>query len=153
MGAKVVKLNGKQPAISDYLIRWTFRLADIWFSLGGLGILLISSTSRNQRLGEILSDTAVILIKPNTQYSLKTILNLNKGAYELSYPEIRSVSEEDIITIKVVTDRVRQYPNPAHYAVVDELATKMAERLGIKKPNDNITFLKTLVSDYIVLTR
>lgn len=154
LGIKVVKLNGKQPTISDYFIRWSFRLVDIWFSLGGLAVLLISSTTRHQRLGEVLSDTVVIQIRPNTQYTLQSILKQHTlENYTLTYPDIVNFHMDDIMTIKVVETRVRQYPNAAHYEVANELATRMAEKLGIPKPKDNMAFLKTLVSDYIVLTR
>src|SRR5215831_7319281 len=32
MGIKVFSLNGSQPAFSQYLIRWLFRLVDLWIS-------------------------------------------------------------------------------------------------------------------------
>src|SRR6185295_3491620 len=36
LGIKVVKIDGKEAGMSDYLIRWTFRMVDIYFSLGSV---------------------------------------------------------------------------------------------------------------------
>lgn len=155
LGLRVVKINGKEPTISDYLIRWAFRLVDIWFSSGSLAALLISSTPRNQRLGGLLSDTTVVRLNSSSRFKLDDILKINSiDNYEPSYPEIRFFSEEDMLTIKTALDRFRQYPNPAHQEVIEELSTTLAKKLEVAVvPANRVAFLKTLVSDYIVLTR
>src|SRR6185295_722864 len=53
MGICVVKINGTKCSAGDYVIRWAFRLVDIYFSLGSIAALLIGSTERAQRLGDI----------------------------------------------------------------------------------------------------
>lgn len=63
LGIKVVKVNGTEARISDYLIRWAFRVIDIYFSLGVLGTVMVNSTTRSQRLGDILANTTVIKVK------------------------------------------------------------------------------------------
>ena len=155
LGLRIVKINGKEATTSDYIIRWAFRLVDIWFSFGSLAALLISSTPRNQRLGGLLSDTTVVRLNNTARFRLEDILKINSLAnYEPTYPEIRFFSEEDMLTIKVALDRFRQYNNAAHAEVIDELSENLAKRLGVEKiPGSRVTFLKTLVSDYIVLTR
>lgn len=63
-GLQVVKLNGQEVGFTDYLIRWTFRMVDIYLSLGSVATLLISSTDKSQRLGDMLANTTVVRIRP-----------------------------------------------------------------------------------------
>lgn len=155
LGIKVVKLNGKSPSLGDYVLRWIFRSIDIYFSLGSLGALLISSSPNRQRLGGILSNTTLIKLKPRLEFKLEDILKLSSlDDYEPQYPEVRQFSEADMLTIKNAIERSRRFPNDAHRKVINELTTKVLEELDIReRPRDPIKFLKTLVSDYIVLTR
>jgi len=155
LGIKVVKINGKEPTVSDYIIRWAFRIPDIWLSSGALAALLISSTPRNQRLGGLLSDTTVVRVNNHARFRLDDILRINSlENYEPSYPDIRFFGDEDMLTIKVAIDRYRQYPNAAHAEIIEELSTVLASRLDLEEiPADKVAFLKTLLSDYIVMTR
>ena len=70
-GLKVVKINGTEARLSDYLIRWAFRSVDIYLTLTTLGIIMINSTVKSQRLGDMLANTAVVKIKPERRsYSI-----------------------------------------------------------------------------------
>jgi uncharacterized RDD family membrane protein YckC len=155
VGIKVVKINGSEGGVSDYLIRWTFRMVDIYFSLGSVATLLISSTEKAQRLGDLVANTAVIKTKPKNFLRLKDILKINSlQNYVPKYPEIRQMKESEMLIVKKVLDRLKQYPNDAHEEAAEKLVTILCERLGIKETISNhVVFLRTLINDYIVLTR
>ena len=155
MGLKVVKLNGDAPTNHDYVMRWTFRLIDIWLSLGSVGALLINASPKSQRLGGLLSGTTVIRTTAQRTFTLNDILKISTiDTYEPSYPAIRAFSEQDMLFIKRVLERERRYPNNAHQKAVKELAQHVAGQLDITPiPKDNSKFLRTLINDYIVLTR
>lgn len=154
MGIKVIKLNGREPSVSDYLIRWIFRMLDISMTLGVVASLLISSTDKSQRLGGILSHTTVINLKPKLNISLNEVLGINSGDnYEATYPEVRNFSEDDMLLIKSLIERIKRYPNKAHKEALNDLCVKVSNQLGINPPTNQLTFLKTLLNDYIVLTR
>lgn len=155
MGLKVVRLDGKQPTVIDYTIRWIFRSIDIYFSVGSLGAILISSSSKSQRLGGLLSNTAVVKVKPSDKFTLDDILKINSiENYEPTYPDVRHISEADMLIVKNTLERTKRYGNDAHYKALRVLAERMTEILGLPtKPADDVRFLKTLVSDYVVLTR
>lgn len=155
LNLKVVKLNGKEPGLSDYLIRWMFRSVDIYASAGAVGALLVSASGRSQRLGGLLSNTTVIKVKPVVVFSLGDILKIDTVEnYTPQYPDIRHFDESDMLMIKSAIDRWRKYPNVAHQKALFELNKKMAGELGLTEiPKESYAFLRTLVSDYIVLTR
>ncbi len=155
LGIKIIKLNGEQPTIQDYLTRWVFRLIDVMLSLGTLAGLLITSTEKRQRLGDILANTIVIKTQPTNQIALKSILNISSlENYTPHYPDVKRFSEEEMITIKSVVDRYTKYRNKAHRETIIELIKFVQERLELKElPKNKVEFLKTVIRDYIVLTR
>ncbi len=155
VGIKVLKLNGKEGTASDYFIRALFHFIDTMLSFHVLGALMVVSTDKSQRLGDLAANTAVIKVKFNLRFRLEDILKINSLAdYEPTYPEVRQFTEQDMLLIKSVVARNRQYNNHAHGEVVNTLVRDMMLKLDIlEQPKDKIQFLKTLIKDYIVLTR
>lgn len=155
MGIKVVRLDGKEPNLSDYLLRAAFHMIDLVMSLGILAALMISSSNKNQRLGDMTANTTVIRIKFNLRFRLEDILKINTiDDYEPTYPEVRQLSEKDMLLIKTIISRYRKHRNSAHQEVINELVGNLVQQLDIAvPPRDKIAFLKTLIRDYIVLTR
>ncbi len=152
---KVVKMDGKQPSFSDFLLRWSFRLIDLWLTFGVLGALLIASTDYGQRLGDIVSNTAVVRVQPRLQVGLRDIMRIDtQASYEPTYKDIRHFREDDILLIKQTIERYNRYRNRAHRDAVLELCETLREKLRLEVvPVNKIDFLKTLIRDYIVLTR
>ena len=156
MNIRVVRLDGKDPEWSDVLLRAVLQLVDSLFSFGVIGSLLIKTTPKCQRLGDMAANTTVIKLY-NTYYhfqlaDIQKISSLEE--YTLTYPQVRNLSERDMIFIKRVLDRFRTYPNEAHDEVVEDLVTHLMPLLGIReRPLDRVGFLRTLLRDYIVLTR
>jgi uncharacterized RDD family membrane protein YckC len=155
MGIRVVRLDGQEPGLSDYLLRSIFLVVDALASLGVLGALLISSSPKNQRLGDMTANTTVIRMKHKLHFELEDILKIHSLAdYQLKYPEVRKLSEKDMLLIKNTISRYSAYPNKAHKKVVNELVKRLTSILEIdEQPRNQIEFLKTLIRDYIVLTR
>ena len=68
--------------------------------------------------------------------------------------DVEGLTDEDMILIKNAINRVKRYPNDAHKDLVRELAKRAADELNLDEvPKKKLTFLKTLLQDYIVLTR
>lgn len=155
VGLKIVKLTGKEPTMSDYLIRWAFRFIDIWFSLGSIAVMLISSTDRQQRLGDLLANTAVIKLNPWATVSLQEILSIHStDTYKPMYPAVKKYSEQDMLFVKQALDRFKSFHNTAHEDAITMLADKMAVQLELSElPENKVAFLKTLLNDYVVLSR
>lgn len=155
MGIKVVRLDGQEPGLSDYLLRAVFHFIDTFLSITALAALFISSSAQRQRLGDMTANTSVIRIKYSLRFRLDDILKINSlQDYEPEYPEVRKLSEQDMLLIKNIISRYRKFPNEAHQEVIDDLVQKLQQELDLlEAPRDKIAFLKTLIRDYIVLTR
>lgn len=155
MGIRTVKLNGENASLNDYSMRWSFRIVDFWLSIGGIGALFITTTENSQRLGDLLAQTTVIKKSPTQKYNIHDILNIkDKSKHEPTYLAVTKFTDEDMILIKNALTRVKKYPNEAHKQLIRDLASKVAEHLKLENvPQKKLTFLNTVLQDYIVLTR
>jgi len=155
MKIKVIKLDGSQLTFFDYLLRWSFRLIDIFLSFGSLAAIMSTSTPNGQRIGGLVSNTTVVKLNPSLNISLYDLQQINSLVnYKPQYLEIKNFKEEDMLLIKQTIERYQKYRNEAHREAITELTNIMKQKLGLKKvPEGKIKFLKTLIRDYIVLTR
>jgi uncharacterized RDD family membrane protein YckC len=153
---KVVRLDGKDPEWSDVVLRALLQLVDSLFSAGVVGVLLIKTTGKRQRFGDMAANTTVIrLFGSHFAYRLEDILNISSlENYQPVFPQVRRLSERDMIFIKNVLSRRQTYANQAHDEVMEDLVTHLMPLLDIEqRPGNRPEFLKTLLRDYIVLTR
>lgn len=155
MGIKVVKYTGEAPEFSDYLIRWAFRLVDISLSLGAIALMLINSTEKGQRLGDMVAGTTLVKLRPSNRITLHDILRISRSdQYEPQFAQVKQFTDEEMLLIKEVNERAGKFGNQAHLEALDETVEYVADRLGVTHFNGSKQqFLNTVVKDYVVLTR
>jgi uncharacterized RDD family membrane protein YckC len=143
MSIKVITLEGGQPSVSQYLIRWMFRLFDIglFFIPAFFSVVL---SERSQRVGDIVAGTIVIDTKASTSWQ-DTIFTEIETSYKPRYQQVMQLSDRDINTLKSIIETVRRKND-------HELAFRIAERiqhkLQIQSNQDPLDFLQTLLKDY-----
>jgi uncharacterized RDD family membrane protein YckC len=156
LGTKVVRLDGRDPEWADVLMRAALHLVDSILTFGVFGALLIKTTDKSQRFGDMAAGTTVIKTGSSIgTFRLHDILNIQHlGTHIPVYPQVRNLSESDMIFIKNTLARFQQYPNHAHEIAIEDLVTHLMPLLSIEtRPLNRVEFLKTLLRDYIVLTR
>jgi uncharacterized RDD family membrane protein YckC len=155
LGLKVRRIDGNEIGFTEAATRWLMRIVDIFVSAGSLAALLISSTERSQRLGDILAGTIVIRQVPGSSIRLDNLLKINTVEnYEPRYPEVQKLKEDDVVLIKQTLVRFNKHGNEAHRMAMIKLATKLENVLEISSGKlPRAEFLRTLIKDYIVLTR
>ena len=152
---RVIKTTGEKANFYDYVGRWIFRMIDIYASLGAVASMLIASSARAQRIGDIVSSTTVIKLVPRVTLYLDDILRIqSRENYQPVYSQVKQLAEKDVLLIKNTLDRSKKHDNEAHDEAVALLAARLKAILNIREANpDNMRFLQTLINDYIVLTR
>lgn len=155
LSIQVVRLDSEELSAGDSMLRAILYFVDLFASFGVLGAFTISSTPNKQRLGDMAAGTVLIKVRIVNRFALDDILNISSLAdYEPKYLTVRQFSEHDMLLIKSTLARYQRYPNPAHRKLVQNLAQKLSFQLGestsVTHPKE---FLKTLIRDYIVLTR
>ncbi|MBI1224466.1 MAG: RDD family protein [Bacteroidetes bacterium] len=155
LNIKVVRLDGLEPGMGEYLTRSVFLMLDFSFSAGVLAAILIGSTYKSQRLGDIAANTTVIKVKSQLAFRLHDILKINTlDNYEPKYPAVRQMNEADMLLLKNLLSRYQVWQNAAHAEAIRNASLHICQQLDIEVPKGNqIEFLKTLIRDYIVLTR
>lgn len=152
---RVAKLNGTEVTTSDYLLRWAFRIIDIYFSFGIIAALFVRSSYNGQRIGDFAAETTVIKLRPSRRISFEDVMRIQSiDNYEPIFPQVKRLPEEEIVLIKNIYERHKKYPNVAHREIMYILIQKLKQKLDISdiKMNES-DFLKTLIKDYVVLTR
>lgn len=154
MGIKVVTLHGRTAKSQAYFIRWIFRMLEITGSLGIIAALYISSTEKNQRIGDLLAQTTVINLKKNQMYSLKALVSMGNKEREIKYPKVTMYSDSDMMLVKDALRRYKNDPNPENLKFVSTLSNRISSDLNTRVDKRlNVHFLETILYDYITLTR
>lgn len=155
VGIKVRRLDGNEITFTEAATRWLMRIPDIFLSAGALAGILIHSTERQQRMGDILAGTIVIRQNPTQSLSFENLLKINSSHdYNPKYPQVVRLEEEIVVLIKQTLLRYNKHQNAAHREAVNALADKICDILGIEIERETkAQFLKTVIKDYIVLTR
>jgi uncharacterized RDD family membrane protein YckC len=152
---QVIKVAGGKITFSDYVARWTFRLIDIYFSMGAIASILVVSSAKGQRIGDVVANTAVVKTAPKLNLTLQDLLALHeRKAYTPKYLQARKLHEEDALLIKSTLDRYRKFDNESHEEAMELLTARIKEVLSIEShESDRTRFLQTVLQDYIILSR
>jgi uncharacterized RDD family membrane protein YckC len=155
MKIQVIKTVGGQATFPDYFARWVFRMIDIYFSFGGIASILISSSPKGQRIGDIVANTAVVKLVPRLDLRLEDLLGIDsRESYVPTYPEAKNLFEEDVVLIKNTLTRLNKFSNTAHEEAVKELAQQVINVLHVRQQEPSESqFLRNVLRDYVVLTR
>ncbi len=165
MGIRVVTVHGERPGLREVFTRWVFRgdflwiSADItvllWAGFGVLGAVFSATAKKRQRLGDAMAGTLVIRNKTSVKYVLSDVLSIKSiGEHIPTYPNVTRFTDEDMLLIKNTIQRVQKYPNEETKRFAIALADESARLIGLNEtPSQRMTFLQTLLQDYVVLTR
>jgi uncharacterized RDD family membrane protein YckC len=151
---RTVRIDGSEAKPGDYLLRSFFCLFDGLMTLGSMGGLLIQTSAHKQRLGDLAANTTVIKTLSHSGFSLNDILSIKSlENYTPIYPAVRTLSEKDMLLIKTTLLQYQATPNEAHLELINLLTENICTKLNISIKGQNIEFLRTLIKDYVVLTR
>ncbi len=150
MGIKVISLNGNQASFAQYLIRWLFRLVDIWLFGSVIALVVAAVTEKNQRVGDLVAGTTLVKIKPRSALQQTLYTSVADTGYTVSYPEVINLSDADMQLVKEVLLSVQKTGNTM---LALQTVRKIESVLNIKSHHDEpVNFLYTLLSDYNHIT-
>lgn len=167
MGIRVTKKNGENAKFKEYFTRWLFRPIEFYIILSAQGgvlllvasaffdILIASVSGSNQRIGDFMANTVVVRKNPNRSFSIQDVLAIKSNEnYEPTYTNVTMYTDEDMMLVKNTISRVEKYRNENTKKLAISLAEKIAKDLQLPEvPEKRLKFLKTVLNDYVVLTR
>ena len=87
-------------------------MVDIWFSFGAIASILVVSSAKGQRIGDVVANTAVVKVVPKMNLTLNDILAIHRqNNYVPQYMSARKLQEEDALLIKAALERYRKFRN------------------------------------------
>ena len=151
MKIKVVSLDGTQPTMGQYLLRWLFRIVDFVLTSGVGAIIAVAVTQSKQRIGDMVAHTTLIKTTPRTQLSAIAFRPLADDGYQPLFPEVSQLSDQDIALIHEV---LQNYTKSGNNLLIYNTANKLKNHLQVQLPSamDEMRFLHTVIKDYNVIT-
>ncbi|WP_274474328.1 RDD family protein [Mangrovimonas aestuarii] len=148
---KVVKIDGYQAKLGDFVVRWFFRIVDIDIMSGLIGMFSIILSDKNQRLGDMTAGTSVISVKNKVDIS-HTILEELEDNYIPTYASVIKLSDNDARIIKETYKKAKESKD---YPTLIKLRDKIMEVTGIKERlhADDISFIDSVLKDYNYYTQ
>jgi uncharacterized RDD family membrane protein YckC len=164
VGIRVMSLEGGDPTVSQYLLRWFFRVWE-WplvfsFVLPGLIVLvqlflvglfgvivviIIAVTANNQRLGDLAAQTVLVNTEIKSSIHDTIFMEVTDKNYKVVFPQVLKLSDRDINTIKTVLNEVYKKRN---YDSAYRVADKIKQVLNIQSNLEVDFFLEQLIADY-----
>ncbi len=145
MKIKVVKLDGTQPSVGSYLLRWLIRLVEIDMCGGLIAIITIAVSKNSQRLGDMAAGTTIIHIKRKVTLQ-DTILQQQKHLeYKIVFKEVSLLNDADIQLVKDVNDF---YVKTGNNTALKKFAQKIKDKTAIVTSLSDEDFMTTLLKDY-----
>lgn len=144
---KVVKVDGYQAKFSDFLIRWFFRLIDVFISSGAVGVISIIVTKHNKRLGDLTSGTAVISLKNKVNISHTILMDIEEE-YQPTFSQVLALSDDDM---RIIKDHFKQATEKQNYPLIQKLAKKIRETINVtynSKELPDKQFVETVIKDF-----
>ncbi len=164
MNLRVIGIDGENPGVGSFLMRWMFRLVDITLSSGGIAILSFALTEKRQRLGDLLGGTVVIDEHKKTTHSLADIAESKRtgdepepsDSKEILYPEAALLTEEDLRKIDALYRKTREsgYHSDLRRKMNERMKAILEKKMGIASVDQPATeFIKQVYSDFITLQK
>lgn len=163
MGIRVISLEGGEPTLGQFILRWItkcfewpflfgfilkeFVVVYIIFTgmLGLVVVIIIAATKKSQRLGDLAAGTVVVNTRSKLTVADTVFMEINKTDYQVMFPTVMKLSDRDINTIKTILTQAGKRNN---YEMSHRVAMKIKEVLKIDTDLQSNDFLKKLLEDY-----
>lgn len=165
LNIRVISLDGGEPQLSQYIVRWMFKAFEWPFFFGYtvltresivvyilitgffgiIVVIIIAVAKKNQRLGDLAANTVVVNTRSVFSVTDTVFMDIQQENYVVKYPEVLKLSDRDINTIKNVINLF--YKNHNTHTCV-RVAYKVQEVLKITTDLYAIDFLEKLLADY-----
>lgn len=164
---KVVSLDGGEPTLGQYALRWFMRFYEwafiifflfwgngivgiIWLIIGGItSVIIISISPKSQRLGDLVAGTVVVETSSKLTVADTIFMPVTPTDYKVKFPEVMRLSDRDISTIKNVINQAKKTDT---YNMCNRIAIKVQDVLKVSTDMYAMDFLEKLMEDYNYLS-
>lgn len=149
---QVARVDGAQPTLGQYLLRWLLRFVDVSFTMGVGALLSVVLSSRSQRLGDLAAGTTVVRRRQRVRLG-EVLYPDTPSDHVVEFPEAEGLSDADVRTLRAVLVRLRISKRDARATALARRAKKAVEKRleleSVQMPPE--PFLKAIVRDHVFL--
>lgn len=164
MGIRVMSIEGGEPTVSQYLLRWVTRFFEwplvfgfvlpnffivyqlIFVAFFGVFVVIIIAISKSsQRLGDLGAGTVVVDTRIKTYLHETVFVDISHKDYAVQFPEVMKLTDRDINTIKSILDVASR---KGDFKLAATAADKIKNHLKIKSDLSPFDFLEKILMDY-----
>lgn len=151
MKTRVARLDGAQPTIGQYLLRWLLRFVDVTFTNGMVALISVTLTENAQRLGDIAAGTTVIKLRRRVRLNEVRFPTIASD-YEPVFPEAATLTDAEVRTIRAVLVKTRLLKSTRARKLAQKAREAVERRLDIESGRTPATtFLQTIIKDHTAL--
>lgn len=164
VGIGVIDIEGKEPSIGQYLLRWILCLGNLFVYIIPY-LLLVSPVAlvfclflylpdfltvviakKSQRLGDLAAGTVVIDKKYRPSIDETIYLHIENKNYQPQFPQVMKLTDRDINGIRNLLNVKSTSKDTVNYTL--QVVSKIKTVLGIESDMDPELFLQQLLWDY-----
>ena len=149
LNLKIVMLDGSQPSLGAYLIRWLLRIIDITLFTGGIAVMAIIINGKGQRIGDLAANTTVVKLQRKINAKRHELLKKMPESYQPIFEDVTELSDTDIAVILEALDIYKKTANKEPVIAAEQKVKKILE---IESDFPSVKFLYAVVRDYNYLT-
>ena len=151
MRIKVISLDGAQPSIGQYLIRWVFRIVDFTITQWLGALISVAVTENKQRIGDIVAGTTLIKTMPRTQFQ-HIAFHPSEEEYTPVLNGVEQLTDRDI---ELIHEVLNTFYKTRNQDLIYQVASKVYQIIGTdaySKELNEVEFLQTVIKDYNQIT-
>ena len=145
---KVVRLDGGQPTLGQYLLRWLLRFIDIDLTSGLAAVTTVLVTDTGQRLGDLAAGTTVVKVLPRIHLG-DTLFTRLEDDYTPTFDDLDALTDADVETVREVLNTIRaEGRTPTANALGQKMKAALERKMGVSSDLPPVPFLRTVLKDY-----
>lgn len=151
---RVLRTTGHPIGFVDAFVRNVVRIVDFLPSFYGVGVVTMFISRESRRLGDYAAGT--IVVKEQAPVKIDQIAAGSRPALlpqaalgaidpdELGW-NLRALTADDLMLMRLFLERARQLPPNATRTIGQELAERIANRVGARSPLDAVRFVERVL--------
>ncbi len=149
---RVARLDGAQPTLGQYALRWLLRFVDVSLTSGMVAVVAVSATRRQQRLGDVAAGTTVVRVRRRVRLD-EVLYPATRPGYAPRFPDAALLTDADVRTLRAVLVRTRLSARDRRGRAMAARAKAAVEaRFGLPAVDmEPEAFLEAVVQDHTFL--
>lgn len=151
MKTRVIRIDGTEPRVGDYVLRWLLGLFEILTSEGAIALVVFLFNGKGQRLGDMAAGTTVAKLKNRITLE-ETLFSQTDENYIPTYHNADLLNESEIETIKEVITAFSKRYSVETLTLISKTKFVVEQKLDVKSEVTDKEFLTQVVKDFNHLT-